>query len=196
MVLYKLAATVSVIYPDTYGAMSIAAGILIIMISVNVSLAVFNLIPIPPLDGSRVASVILPEKLTEVGAYAFAAELGGHENADNLIQVVVVKAGAAEIAREIHTQTHLICNHLHFLVTVCHGNRHTVPGVEDFCVGRLHTGRNTHCYDLSDIHILAGIDFNGNLVEFAGCVFSNYIVMGNICLNTAAGGDKSSLKHC
>ena len=31
--------------------------------SVNVSLAVFNLLPIPPLDGSRVISLVLPSKL-------------------------------------------------------------------------------------------------------------------------------------
>lgn len=32
------------------------------MIVINISLAVFNLIPIPPLDGSRIFSAVLPEK--------------------------------------------------------------------------------------------------------------------------------------
>ena len=33
--------------------------------SINISLAVFNLLPIPPLDGSRIFAMILPDRLYE-----------------------------------------------------------------------------------------------------------------------------------
>lgn len=31
------------------------------MVSINISLAVFNMLPVPPLDGSRIASLLLPD---------------------------------------------------------------------------------------------------------------------------------------
>ena len=37
-----------------------------LFVSANVTLAVFNMIPIPPLDGSRLVSVILPAKIAYV----------------------------------------------------------------------------------------------------------------------------------
>jgi len=33
------------------------------MFSINISLAVFNLLPVPPLDGSRIVSIFLPDKI-------------------------------------------------------------------------------------------------------------------------------------
>lgn len=37
--------------------------VLVIMAQISISLAVFNLLPIPPLDGSRVLNLFLPERL-------------------------------------------------------------------------------------------------------------------------------------
>ncbi len=39
----------------------IIGGALVLIISINVTLAIFNLLPIPPLDGSHLLSVILPD---------------------------------------------------------------------------------------------------------------------------------------
>lgn len=53
MIIYKL------FYYTIGGALS---SVFIYMVVLNVGLAVFNLIPIPPLDGSRIATVFMSEK--------------------------------------------------------------------------------------------------------------------------------------
>ncbi|MEG2204581.1 MAG: site-2 protease family protein, partial [Oscillospiraceae bacterium] len=40
----------------------VVLNILSYMVSINLSLAVFNLLPIPPLDGSRIAALVLPQR--------------------------------------------------------------------------------------------------------------------------------------
>lgn len=56
-VLYKL-----VYYSLTGSAANVLLLFLWYMISMNISLAVFNLLPVPPFDGSRIALLFLPQK--------------------------------------------------------------------------------------------------------------------------------------
>jgi Zn-dependent protease len=58
MVIYKIL----YYWASSNNATIFLAQFFVYMISMNVSLAVFNLIPVPPLDGSRVALVLLPRK--------------------------------------------------------------------------------------------------------------------------------------
>lgn len=58
MILYKLAYYLT---PDTT-AWAFVGAVLFQMVWTNITLAVFNLLPVPPLDGSRIATVFLPPK--------------------------------------------------------------------------------------------------------------------------------------
>ncbi len=49
--------------PSLYGTVPEVHIFLIMMVQVNIALAIFNLIPIPPLDGSRVADFFMPQSL-------------------------------------------------------------------------------------------------------------------------------------
>ena len=62
MVLYKLSYIPE--YMGISGAfLSTVQMFLLYMITINITLGVFNLIPIPPLDGSRIATYFLPQKI-------------------------------------------------------------------------------------------------------------------------------------
>ena len=67
-----LAFIAMVLYKLSYIPLSLGAGgaffmtvqtFLLLMISINITLGVFNLIPIPPLDGSRIATYFLPQRI-------------------------------------------------------------------------------------------------------------------------------------
>ena len=59
MIFYKL---VYYLAPGTQGWVFVFT-VLSAMVQVNVTLAVFNLLPVPPLDGSRIFNVFLPQRL-------------------------------------------------------------------------------------------------------------------------------------
>ncbi len=55
-------------------AVELLAAIMVKIISINALLAIFNLLPIPPLDGSKLFSLLLPEK--EASAYLSIGNVG------------------------------------------------------------------------------------------------------------------------
>jgi Zn-dependent protease len=59
--------------PETVGRGQAAGVLLAIFVQVNVALAIFNLLPIPPLDGSHVAEALMPYRLR--GAWETFARL-------------------------------------------------------------------------------------------------------------------------
>lgn len=62
LIIYKLLlGFVPVLHISVY--MSTLSNVLGMVISINLSLAVFNLLPVPPLDGSKIFGVLLPQKL-------------------------------------------------------------------------------------------------------------------------------------
>lgn len=61
IILYKAAAYYSLANGNS--TVSALATIFLYAVYLNVGLAVFNLLPVPPLDGSRIFNLVLPEKL-------------------------------------------------------------------------------------------------------------------------------------
>ena len=61
VILYKIAAYNVLLNQDPY--LDALATLFLYAVFLNVGLAVFNLLPVPPLDGSRIFNLILPEKL-------------------------------------------------------------------------------------------------------------------------------------
>ena len=77
MILYKLLTVAGVFFSLNAAAIDVAQTILLLFLQINVSLAVFNLLPIPPLGGSRIATCFLSEqtyfKVMQYERYIFLA---------------------------------------------------------------------------------------------------------------------------
>ena len=61
IILYKIAGYYSLAHGNS--VVSALATVFLYSVYLNVGLAVFNLLPIPPLDGSRIFNLVLPEKM-------------------------------------------------------------------------------------------------------------------------------------
>ena len=60
MIVYKVLAILS--YAKDSSTLDMMATVFVYITLINISLAVFNFLPIPPLDGSKIFNAILPEK--------------------------------------------------------------------------------------------------------------------------------------
>ena len=67
-ILFKILDVIPILFPFEIGL------VLRLIVQYNLLLAVFNLIPIPPLDGSKVFSMLLPER--EAAAYVSIGSVG------------------------------------------------------------------------------------------------------------------------
>ncbi|MGN0637697.1 MAG: site-2 protease family protein [Huintestinicola sp.] len=60
MIVYKVLGILSIVKDNT--TMQMVAMVFLYITLINISLAVFNFLPIPPLDGSKIFNAVLPEK--------------------------------------------------------------------------------------------------------------------------------------
>ncbi len=78
LVLAKVFVYSGMLIVGTYtGVFATVSNILFTLVVMNIYLAIFNLLPVPPLDGSRIAAAVLPEKqyfkIMEYEQYIFIA---------------------------------------------------------------------------------------------------------------------------
>jgi len=89
--------------PATYRAVPEIYSFLVMMVGINMSLAIFNLIPVPPLDGSRLADFFMPDSLRPVWDQVYRAGPFGL-----IILIVILQFSGGMLSRVIRAMTNLL----------------------------------------------------------------------------------------
>lgn len=63
LIVYKILLAFAYVFIGAASVFAVILDVVWILMSINISLAVFNLLPIPPLDGSRIFNYFMPDRI-------------------------------------------------------------------------------------------------------------------------------------
>ncbi len=66
-----IALILSVLYRTLFNSMSITGELILVIIQINILLGIFNIVPLPPLDGAKVAVALMPDRWGNVKRFFY-----------------------------------------------------------------------------------------------------------------------------